>query len=124
MRALHATPRNGKVHEVKRRVVAPVDEFESTVKSKAKVIVDGFATWCGPCKAIAPMMEKLSEEPQFKEQVHFVKFDVDELPQVTQLLGVRAMPTFVLFRDGVKEGELVGADPKALATAVAKLADG
>ncbi|KAM4060522.1 thioredoxin domain-containing protein [Hirsutella rhossiliensis] len=64
----------------------------------------------------------MSEELQFRDKVHFVKFDVDRLPQVTQELGVRAMPTFVMFKDGVTAGEVVGADPRKLAAALKKLA--
>ncbi|XP_044724023.1 thioredoxin domain-containing protein [Hirsutella rhossiliensis] len=116
-RALHATPRNSKVHEAK-----SADDLWLAVKGKPRVVVDCFATWCGPCKAIAPVLETMSEELQFRDKVHFVKFDVDRLPQVTQELGVRAMPTFVMFKDGVTAGEVVGADPRKLAAALKKLA--
>lgn len=76
-----------------------------------------------PAPPEANLAGRLAEEPGLKERVHFFKFDVDELPQVAQQLGVRAMPTFVFFKDGDKQGEVIGADPKALAAAVRKLAE-
>lgn len=63
-----------------------------------------------------------SEDAVFKDRVHFVKFDVDELPAVTQALGVRAMPTFFFFKDGKKVDEMVGANPPALLEALKKIA--
>ena len=70
------------------------------------------ATWCGPCKVIAPAIVKMSNT--FPD-ARFYKLDVDEVPDVAQELGVRAMPTFMVFKNGEKVGEVVGADEKALA---------
>ncbi|UNI13254.1 thioredoxin trx1 [Purpureocillium takamizusanense] len=108
-RAFHSTPARRIVHEVK-----SAEEFQKVVSDNENVIVDCFATWCGPCKAIAPILAKHSEEAEFKDKVHFVKFDVDEVQAVTQALGVRAMPTFFFFKGGKKVGEVVGANPPAL----------
>ncbi|KJZ79982.1 hypothetical protein HIM_00696 [Hirsutella minnesotensis 3608] len=137
VRALHATAFRRKVEEIKRQVAVPVllrgpwrerrsaltraEEFQQAISSNPRVIVDCFADWCGPCKVIAPILSRHSEEAEFKGKVHFVKMDVDALPQVTQQLGVRAMPTFVLFRDGEKVGEIVGANPPALVQGLRKL---
>ncbi|KIW11963.1 thioredoxin [Exophiala spinifera] len=82
------------------------------------VVVDCFATWCGPCKVIAPEVVKFSESPEFKDKVAFYKIDVDEVPDVAQELGVRAMPTFMLFKNGEKVGEVVGANKRALEQAI------
>ncbi|KIW60318.1 thioredoxin [Exophiala xenobiotica] len=82
------------------------------------VVVDCFATWCGPCKVIAPELVKFSESPEFKDKVAFYKIDVDEVPDIAQELGVRAMPTFMLFKNGEKVGEVVGANKKALEQAI------
>lgn len=57
---------------------------------------------------------RASEAAEFKDDVHFVKFDVDELPELSRELGVRAMPTFLFFKDGEKTDEIVGANPPAL----------
>lgn len=62
-----------------------------------------------------------SEEPTFKNKIHFVKFDLDDLPDVAEKLDVRAMPTFVFFENGKKVDQLVGADPSALVRALKKL---
>ena len=78
------------------------------------------ATWCGPCKVIAPTIVKFAKEyPAAK----FYKLDIDEVPAVAQELGIRAMPTFVLFKKGEKVGEVVGANEKALEAAIKKAVD-
>ncbi|EXJ84451.1 thioredoxin 1 [Capronia epimyces CBS 606.96] len=82
------------------------------------VVLDCFATWCGPCKVIAPELVKFSESEEFKDKADFYKIDVDELPDVAQELGVRAMPTFMLFKGGEKVGEVVGANKRALEQAI------
>ncbi|TVY45999.1 Thioredoxin [Lachnellula occidentalis] len=92
-------------------------EFQSAITDNKIVVLDAFATWCGPCKVIAPKVVEFST--QFPN-VHFVKIDVDEVPDVAQELGIRAMPTFVIFKNGEKEAEVVGANPKALEAAIAK----
>lgn len=65
---------------------------------------------------------RLSEEASFKDKIHFVKLDTDELDTVAQQLGVRAMPTFFFFRGGKKVDELIGAQPPALLEGLKKLA--
>lgn len=75
------------------------------------------ATWCGPCKVIAPEIVKMSEK---FSAARFYKLDVDEVPDLAQELGVRAMPTFMVFKNGEKVGEVVGANQKALQALVEK----
>lgn len=84
------------------------------------VLLDCFATWCGPCKAIAPQIAKWSEDPEYSG-IEFYKVDVDEVPDVAQELGIRAMPTFVLFKDGAPFKEVVGANPQAIKKALDEL---
>jgi thioredoxin 1 len=81
------------------------------------MVLDCFATWCGPCKVIAPQVVKFSDA---YPTARFYKLDVDEVPDVAQELGIRAMPTFVLFKNGEKVAEVVGANPKALEAAIKK----
>lgn len=57
---------------------------------------------------------RASEEAEFKDKVHFVKFDVDELPELSQELGIRAMPTFLFYKNGNKVDEMIGANPPVL----------
>ncbi|PGG97099.1 thioredoxin [Blastomyces parvus] len=81
------------------------------------IVIDCFATWCGPCKTIAPRIVELSKS---FPSVGFYKVDVDECPDIAQELGVRAMPTFVFFKDGMKVDEVVGAVPPAIEAAITK----
>ena len=78
------------------------------------VVIDFFATWCGPCKVIAPAIAKMSTEDAYSDKVMFYKIDVDEVPEVAQELGIRAMPTFAIFKNGEKVDEVVGANERAL----------
>jgi len=99
------------VHNVSSKV-----EFESALTNDV-VVLDAFATWCGPCKVIAPTVVKFSEE---FPGAHFIKVDVDEVPDVAQELNIRAMPTFIVFKGGNKVAEVVGANPAALKAAIEK----
>ncbi|KAK3399972.1 putative thioredoxin G6G8.7 [Sordaria brevicollis] len=100
--------------------IETVSQFKEAIASHKIVVLDAFAVWCGPCKAIAPQIAKWSESEEFKD-IYFAKFDVDHLPELAQELGVRAMPTFVIFKDGNKETEVVGANPPALVAAFQKV---
>lgn len=75
------------------------------------VVIDFTATWCGPCKMIAPVYEKMQEE---FPGVVFAKIDVDANEEATQLCGVTAMPTFQFYKGGQKVGELKGANADGL----------
>ncbi|PGH29798.1 thioredoxin [[Emmonsia] crescens] len=81
------------------------------------IVIDCFATWCGPCKAIAPKLVEFSEA---YPNVGFYKVDVDECPDIAQELGVRAMPTFIFFKDGQKVDEVLGAVPPAIEAMIKK----
>jgi thioredoxin 1 len=81
------------------------------------VVLDCFATWCGPCKVIAPKIVELAKE---FSQAHFYKIDVDAVSDVAQELGISAMPTFILFKNGEKVDKVVGANEKAVKAAIEK----
>ncbi|KXH66652.1 thioredoxin [Colletotrichum salicis] len=101
--------------------VRNAEEWTETLKNNRVVLLDCFATWCGPCKAIAPLLAQESEKPEY-QGIHFVKIDVDEVPDVSQELGIRAMPTFMFFKDQEKDQELVGANPTVLKKSIATVA--
>ena len=77
--------------------VNSLEELQEATK-KGKVLVDFFATWCGPCKMIAPVLEDLANDPSFG--VRIVKVDVDEAPDAAMEYKVQAIPTLLLFVDG------------------------
>ncbi|CAD0097232.1 unnamed protein product [Aureobasidium vineae] len=87
---------------------AKADFDSARAETGTLMVVDFFATWCGPCKAIAPQVVN----------ARFYKIDVDEVPEVAQELSIRAMPTFVLFKDGQEVATVVGANPTALEAAI------
>lgn len=93
--------------------ISSVSEFNSTLSGTDKlVVVDFFATWCGPCKMIAPMIEKFAE--QYIEQATFLKVDVDQVPDLAQKYDVSAMPTLVFFKNGNELTRVVGANMAAV----------
>ena len=92
-------------------------DFESKVlKSSAPVIVDFWAAWCGPCRNIAPVFERLSAE--YNGKLKFAKMDIDEHGLTPSRLGVQAIPTLLMFKDGNVIGRLVGPHPTRLKTEI------
>lgn len=91
--------------------IKTLSEFRETLEKNNVVIVDFWAPWCGPCRFISPVLEKMSESAP---GIYFAKVDVDEAEDVSQEYGIRAMPTFIAFKDGEKVDEVVGADPSKL----------
>lgn len=79
----------------------------SEIPKTGYVVIDFFATWCGPCKRVAPFFEQLAEE---YVGVTFLKVDVDETAELVDIFGVQAMPTFVFLKDGVIVKKVEGAD--------------
>jgi thioredoxin 1 len=91
--------------------VATDDNFEGEVlKSDKPVLVDFWAPWCGPCKAIGPVVEELAEK--FNDSVKMMKLNVDENQKTAVNYGVRSIPTLILFKEGKVFDTLIGLVPK------------
>ncbi|KUI69486.1 Thioredoxin-like protein [Cytospora mali] len=121
---------SGNVHKA-----AKADEFDALLKSTTNVVVDFYADWCPPCRAIAPIFSKLADKYAIEGHLAFAKINVDHVHDVSVRYGVSAMPTFMFFEngkpvpvdarlpspgasvvlaDGGKVDKIRGADPKSL----------
>jgi thioredoxin 1 len=86
------------------------NNFKAEVlESKTPVLVDFWAEWCGPCKALAPRIEELAS--QYSGKIKVVSVDVDANPDTPSTFGIRSIPTLLTFKGGKMVGELVGAHP-------------
>jgi thioredoxin len=87
--------------------VSDADFEKEVLRSSEPVVVDFYAEWCGPCKAMAPALEQIATE--LKGKVKVVKLDVDQNPGTTTKYDIRAMPTLLVFKDGEVVNQKVGA---------------
>ncbi len=83
---------------------------ENVLKSSDPVLVDFWAEWCGPCRALAPKLEEISSE--MDGQVTITKVNIDENPQAPAKYGVKGIPTMILFKNGEEVEQIVGNQPK------------
>jgi len=93
--------------------MSPVTEatFEQEVLNSEKpVIVDFWAEWCGPCHAVAPVLERIAEERA--DELKLVKVNIDEEQGLAIRYGVQSIPTIILFKDGAPAAAVIGAQPK------------
>lgn len=90
--------------------VDKVEEFNEKV-SKGRVLVDFFASWCGPCKMLAPILEEIDERKEAGDLL-IVKVDVDEAGAIAARFGIQSIPTLILFEDGKALKQSLGYMPK------------
>lgn len=89
-----------------------IDTFDKVVlQAPILVMVDFWATWCGPCKIVAPVVEELAQE--YAGKVNFAKVNTDENPDLASRYNIRGIPTLIFYKDGKVLDQVVGAVPKA-----------
>jgi len=101
-------------------IITSSSQFSKLLSSNTYVFVDFFATWCGPCKAIAPIFEQLATSHSQPGRLAFAKVDVDQNSDISQQYGVTAMPTFLVFKNGTVADTIRGANPSAIRSAVSR----
>jgi len=112
--------REKKLHELMGQIETPnIDKpivvsdrnFDQTVKNYPLIVVDCWAAWCAPCRAIAPVIEQLARA--YSGKVVFGKLNVDENPETQQRFGIQAIPTLLVMKKGQEVDRIVGALPKS-----------
>ena len=96
--------------------IKTAEEFEKEIAS-GKVLLDFFATWCGPCNMLSPVIEELEKE---MPDVKFIKVNVDDVPEVAERFGIMSIPTLIYFRNGEVAGQTLGFQPKEAIASIIK----
>jgi thioredoxin 1 len=84
---------------------------QEVLENQGPVLVDFWAEWCGPCHAVAPILDQIAEE---RSELRLVKVNIDEEPELAQRYGVMSIPTMILFDSGEPKAAAIGAQPKQM----------
>jgi thioredoxin 1 len=86
------------------------ENFEAEVLKESKtVLIDFWASWCGPCRMLSPVVDQIAEE---RQDIKVCKVNIDEQPELAQKFGIMSIPTLLVFRDGKQVNSSVGVRPK------------
>jgi thioredoxin 1 len=112
LRFYSPSPKGGQIPMASANIKAVTDnDFESTVLAGGRpAIVDFWAVWCAPCRALAPIIDEVAD--QYAGKLDVYKLDIDNNPETPARFGVRGIPTVILFKDGQVVDQVVGAVPK------------
>ena len=92
--------------------ISKTEQFDEIINDPERpALVDFWAEWCGPCKMVAPVIEKLAKE--YDGRMTFAKVNVDELPEISNRYGVRSIPTLIVFREGKTATRITGFKPES-----------
>ena len=109
-RKMHELMNEMSTPNIEKPIVVSDRNFDQTVKSYPLLVVDCWAAWCAPCRAIAPVVDEMAKE--YSGKVVFGKLNVDENPETAQKYGVMAIPTLLIMKDGQEVDRIVGVLPK------------
>ena len=93
------------------KIINSTQEFDDLIKQNKYVLVDFWATWCAPCRMVAPVIEKIAD--QYSEKVIVAKVDVDEQQELAIRYGIQTIPTIIFFKDGKLASKEIGVKPMA-----------
>ncbi len=96
--------------KIEKPIIVSDRNFDQTVKTYPLVVVDCWAAWCAPCRAIAPIVEQLAKD--YSGKVVFGKLNVDENPETAQKFGIMAIPTLLVMKNGNEVDRVIGLTPK------------
>ncbi|KAG8219301.1 thioredoxin-like protein [Butyriboletus roseoflavus] len=99
------------------RKITSVAQFDALLESNKIIFIDFYADWCGPCKQISPIFERLAGD-NAQNGVEFYKVDIDQVPDLAGTLGIRSIPTFHAYKGKERLDQVVGADRAGLETLI------
>jgi len=99
--------------------ITKLDDFNDLLLNNKYVIADFYAEWCGPCKQIAPLFEKMAKK--YGDKIKFCKIDIEKAQEIAEICNISSMPTFRIYQDAKNIDKIVGADMKRLLDIVKNL---